>query len=684
MIKAFSRLLLLAAGLPAAAFFPAVAGAASPLAEARGAAALGDTGKALAIALKGLEAAPGDRELFLYAVELLPERPTPQAARVAAAAEAGLAAKDGHYAWYLGLCKAMRVSGKPSDALPNCKKAMESDPTAYPPYRELGLTYAAAGNPRKAAETLGQGVEISSSDYKAHYHLAGVMEARGDGARAAAAYARSLALAKKSSDPEAPRYRAMIKAGLKRAEALRRKPAARPAGKTGPAAAGKPASPQLAAACLEKFRAEFLKDSLGSALEQSDACVKLSPSDPELASERAPLMVRLGRYEDGVAEYERAAALYGKDNPMHAFCRIKAAETWLKLRENGKAMAQYRLALAASPKDLNALRGLAELQEASADRAAALRTYETILSVEPGNARAKARAEEIKASLLTDDQILAELKLRQAADEQKTALSPEDAKLFKTIKAAEIGGAVDYLKAKVPAARGMSVERRDGSSVKLLLTGAGYKAYVFHASKDAVKLFEERGVGLREVFQLRSLAGDPVFDASGKLTPEGEQVWRDGGETKKTWLLPGEPVQESAQAKAAKEQMAALAGTGFTEISEPEYLWLLKVTRCPEVTLQGAPVYAVKQLHDGIRPIYMLCYEEMGECKNMCNSRLSTYISKYRNNDVAEIESDYSTAFFGRGGVKKHRFCENGEIWLGDAGPLKGDNPCEPPKPSAR
>ncbi|MHB0995771.1 MAG: tetratricopeptide repeat protein [Elusimicrobiales bacterium] len=659
--------------------FAAPAAQESALDRARSAAALGDTARALAITLEGLDSSPGDRDLFLYAVEVLPERPSKEAGRLAAAAAARLEKKkDGHYAWYLGLCKAMRVSDKPVEAVANCKKALESDPTAYPVYRELGLTYAASGNPRKAAETLEQGVEISSSDFKAHYHLASVLEARGDGARASAAYSRSMALAKRSADPEAARYRAMIRAGLKRAGQKKPKPVRRQA------AAAKTATPQQAAACLEKFRAEFLKDNLGSALEQSEACVKFSPDSPELASERAPLMVRLGKYEEGVKEYERAAVLHGANNQMSAFCRVKAAETWLKLRDHGRALTQYRLALAANPQDLNALKGLAEVQESASDRSGALQTYEAILKADPGNQRAKTRSEELKTDLLTDAEILAELKLRQAADEQKTALSPEDSKLFRAIKAAELSGAVDYLKAKAPSARGMTAERRTPGGVKLLLTGAGYRAYVFHATNDAVKLFEDRGVGLREIFQLRDLSGNPVFDAAGKLTPEGEAVWRSGGETRKTWLLPGEPVQESPQAKAAKEQMAALAGRGFAEISEPEYLWLLKVTRCPEVTLQKSPVSAIKQLNDGTRPIYMLCYEETGECKNLCNSKLSLYIGKYRNNDVSDIENDYSTAFFGRGAVKKRRFCENGEVWLGDVGISKDKNPCEIPQPSPR
>lgn len=680
-MKANIRRALFAAALLAAMSGPAAAG--DHLVRARETAALGDPARALSIAMEGLKAAPADRELFLYAVEMLPETQTPHAGTLAAAAAARVEKKDDHYAWYLGLCKALRVSAKSQEALSNCKKALELEPTAYPVYRELGLTYAAAGNPRKAAETLEQGVEISSADYKAHYNLGRVLELRGDGARASQSYSRGLRLTSRAQTTDSRYYHALLKAGLKRAGGLKAKaqPKVKAPVKT---AARKAADPQQAAACLAKFREEFLKDNLGTALETSEGCVKLSPDSPELASERAPLMVRIGKYEEGEREYERAAVLYGPKNPMSAFCRVKAAETWLKLRNTEKALAQYRLALAASPQDLNALKGLAELQEARSDRAGALTTYEAVLKLDPGNARAGARRDELKTALLSDDQILAELHLRQAIDEQKAALLPEDAKLFKSIKAAELGGAVDYLKAKVPTARGMTVEKKTADGTRLLLTGAGYKAYVFHASKDAIKNFEGSGVGLREIFQLRDLSGAPVFDAAGKLTPEGETVWRSGSGTQKTWLLPHEPVQESPKAKEAREQIASLQGRGWQEISEPEYLWLLKVTRCPEIALQNAPVSAITQLDDGTRPRYMICYEETADCSNFCNNKLPSYIAAYRANTTSEIESDYSTGFFGRGAVKKRRFCENGEVWMGDVGIPKDKNPCAAPLPSPR
>lgn len=636
----------------------APAGAADELNRAREAAALGSEARAFDLAMEGLKASPKDRELFLFAVELLPENSPARAKQLSAAAGGALAKDKSDYAWYLGACKALRVLGKGPEALSNCKKALELDPTAYPVYRELGLTHAAAGNPRKAAETLAQGVEISSSSYQAHYHLARVLEKRGDLSRAGASYRRALALAKTDAGLEAGYYRARIKAGVKRTDLKKEKVR----GKLAEPAA--PQRKQLAAACLAKFREEFLKDNLGMALQQSDACLKFSPSDPGLAAERAPLMVRLGKYDEGVAEYERAAGLYGL-NPAAALLRIKAAETWQKLGRPEKALAQYRLAAAANPQDMNALKGLAAAQEARSDFSGAMGTYAEILKLEPGNARARARREELKASTLTSAQIMEELKLRQAFDEKKTALQPEDIKLFKAIKAAEIDGAVDYLRKKVPTARGVYISTATPEGTRLLLSGAGYGVYLSHTSRDAVKFFEAEGVGMREIFKLRTQAGAPIFDPSGKLTAEGEDFWRRSASGQKTWLLSYEPVPSSPQALQANKDVAEAEKSGYREISEPEYLWLLRATDCPEEVLQKNPIN-LKVINDGARVRYLLCYIDNTVCFNPLNAKLPGYIEAYRAGDDQISDAKTSTAFFGSGAVKKRRFCENGKVWDGE------------------
>lgn len=659
--------LLAAAALAAAALVPARA--AGELARAREAAALGSEARAFDLAMEGLKTAPADKDLFLYAVELLPESSLVRAKALSAEAASRLAKDTNDYTAYLAVCKTQRVMSKTPEALSNCKKALELEPTAYPVYRELGLTYAAAGNPRKATETLSQGVEISSGSFQAHYQLARALEKRGDHARAAASYQRALALVKKDPSSEGGYFRSLAKAGLKRAAAAR--PAApKPAPKQ-PKGAAKAAPLSTAdrigaAACLGKVREEYLKDNLGTALQQSDACLKLSPSDPDLAAERAPLLVRLGRYEDGVKEYERAAGLLSGDKAAAALLRVKAGETWLKLSRPAEAAAQFRLALASSPKDMNALKGLAAALEARSDPAGASGVYAEILKLEPGNARARARREELRAAALTDDQILEELRERGALDAAKKGLLPEDKKYFKALKAAELGGAADYLKLKLPAARGLTLKKEGPDGVRLLLTGAGYKAYVASASKDAVKFFETEKVGLREIFQLRDQAGAPLFDKGGRLTPEGEELWRKSAPGSKTWLMPYDPVPASPQAQAMKEAQEKVAGfvaQGWQEISEPEYLWLLNATNCPEDVMMAGQVN-MRMVAEGTLRHYLLCFSDQAVCATKENIVLPSYIVGYRENKQFVPGTSSHSGFFGSG-VKKKRYCENGKVWDG-------------------
>ncbi len=632
------------------------------LVRAREAAAAGSETIALELALEGFKADPADRELFLYAVELLPEKPSRYAPQLAEQANALIVRKGEDSAGYLGLCKAQRSSARTEEALSNCKKALELDPTFYPVYRELGLTWAAAGNTRKAEETLALGVEISSSSYKAFYNLARQQETLGGNSRAAASYSKGLALAGRYPGPDARRYKALLKAGLRRtANKAEKKARAKPAA---PAAPTAPARKEQAAACLAKFKELVSQGDTAAAAAQSEACLKLSPSDPGLAAGRAPLLVRLGKYEDGVKEYTRAAELYGPRKDMAAFCRVKAAETWIKLEKPAKAIEQYNLALAANPGDINALKGLASALEARGDVNSAITVYEKIIKLSPSDNKIRARRDELNASRLTNDEMLAELLLRQAIDARKTALLPEDILLFKAIKTAEISGAVDMLKAKARSSRGLVTEKKTATGTRLLLTGAGYKAYNFYATREAVKFFEKQGVGLREMFKLRSLTGAPLFNAAGRLTYEGEDAWRKSVAGEKNWLLSYEPVPQSPTALKAEKDVQEFTGHGYEEISEPEYLWLMRYTDCPEDVLLATPLN-MKTTTDGARMRYFMCFQERDPCMNMVNKTLPAAIGSYRNGNTDISDSKTSTSFFGSGGLQKKKVCVGGKVWTG-------------------
>lgn len=453
---------------------------------------------------------------------------------------------------------------------------------------------------------------------------------------------------------------AFINAGTKKLSPQKKARAGKPPAARPKSPAGvKAADPEK---CAQDFRLELAAANFEAAERSSAKCLKLSPFDPELRRDRAAVLIRLGRYEDAVTQYNRAAELYRK-RPMAAFCRVKMAETLIKLGRGADAEKAYKAALETSPSDLNALSGLAKAFETRGDLKSASGIYKKILSAEPSNALSRSRLSEIEAELTPPEQALAGLKERQAVDLKKVSAGAEDLKLFRDITAAERNGAVDCIKRKHPSLNGLVLERPGIKDPKLLLTGAGYRLYLFYLSQEAVAFFESKSLTFGDIFALRDNSGAPLFDKAGKLTAEGVAALRLAQSGRKSWLLTYEAVPSSPNALKANKEIEAARSRGYSEISEPQYLWLLRATDCPEDVLLADPLN-VKLINDGARARYLICYADASPCMNTLNRNLPSFIEAYRAGRT-EI-SDTSTSFFGTGGVKKRRLCENGKIWLGE------------------
>ncbi|MCX5786470.1 MAG: tetratricopeptide repeat protein [Elusimicrobia bacterium] len=657
---------------------------AAPLKRAKELQAAGPSDSALDTAIAALKKNPSDKDLYLHTLELLPETPVKAGPQQAGVTKQTMAFKiitfqvlekdKDYYGYYLGLCKIHRNGGETQAALSNCRKAMELDATPYPVYREFGLTWAKAGNKSKAEEMLSQGVELSSDNCKAYLSRAAVREQFGETKTALADYIKALALLKKNKSAGQGLDTAFINAKIKKLS--QPAPGRKIAGSQKPQAVSAPPSGQQvrtvrvsaadAEKCARTFRSELAAGNLEAAERSSGACLKLTPSDPELCKDRAGLLIRLGHYEDAVKEYNRAAELY-KNSPMAAFCLVKKAETLIKLGREADAEKAYVTALKTSPADLTALNGLAGIFETRGDLKSASGVYEKILSAEPGNARARSRLAEIEAGLTLPEQALAALKERQAVDLKKTSPAPEDLKLFKDITVAERNGAVDYLKMKNHALNGLVLEKQSGKGPKLFLTGAGYRLYLSYLSRDAVAFFEAQPMTLRDVFALRDNSGAPLFDKAGKLTAEGDAALRLAKSGKKSWLLIYEAVPASPQAEKTNKEIEAALKEGYREISEPEYLWLAKATTCPEETLTEEPTVIMKIIKMPTYRRYFLCsIPDTSLCSMKGTTKLAIYIENYRRGDTHIPEGETSTAFFGSGAIKQRHFCEKGKIWMGD------------------
>ncbi|HBB67486.1 MAG: hypothetical protein A2X28_05400 [Elusimicrobia bacterium GWA2_56_46] len=593
---------------------------------------LGRIDKALETCIAALEKDPADENIYAYALEILPEGRSKYHTPLLAITDKAAALKTGTYLYYLGRCKLARGAGQAAAALPNCKKARELDPTAWPVYRELGLTYSSLGDGDRAAETLTQGAELYPGSYKTYYCLAAEYEKQKNTADALTNYRKALELLSASEDSGRRAQTALLRNKIERLSAdARSKTAQKKPGATNPA----PRAPNPAP-----------KESFADRMKTAE------------------YLTRLGKYEDAAEEYRKAAELFGKTDPMAAFCHLKAGQIYFKLNKMNKAILYYGKALEANGNDLNAMLGLAAAYEAGGEPKKAEAMYARVLKAEPANAKARERLDEISFALLSDSQLLEELRGRGAPDDKKTVPSPEDVNLLKAIRLAERNGAVDYLRAKTSYTKGSIVEKQEPDHVRLILTLAGFKNYRNYLTRDAVNFFEKKNIPLRDIFTLRDLAGRPLFDKGGHLTQEGMRAYWNGGTGVKSWLMRYETVSNSPEDDKFNARIRELLKTGFMEISEPEYLWLIKATDCPEDVLQAPPCGIKMLTAPGLRK-YFLCHVETELCYTSAAMILSGLVERYRAGDTWIPETGGTTAFFGTGGGEKRRFCHNGRIWNG-------------------
>jgi tetratricopeptide (TPR) repeat protein len=641
------------------AFAPA-AGKSAELQEAKRYYNIGQTTKAIETCIAALNRDPADETLYGYVMEIVPEGPSKYSAPLRAITDKALALKADGYIYHLGLCKLYRGAGRLPEAISSCRKARSLTPTAWPVYRELGLTYSANGENARAMETLEQGAGLFPGYYKAHYYLAAEYELGKKHQDARKSYLLSLNLLKTENNAEAMRYSGLIQDRLKRLEAVARTRPQRPA--TPPPSTANPPK-NLFKTCMREAE-EIKKTSGPAAMEKKLAiCETLDQRSPEAKIDRAGFLILLGKYEEAVTEYQKAAGLLAGNGAMTSFCHLKTAQTYSKLNDAPKAVLYYKKTLEINKNDLNAMLGLAAAYETNRENKLAGDLYARVLTIEPANEKARARLDEIGISLLSDSQLLTELRERGTEDDGKIAPSPEDLRLLKTIRLAERNNAVEYLRSKTTYIKGLVTEKPGQDPVKLILTLAGFKSYLGHLTRDAVSFFEKKNITLRDIFLLRDVNGNPLFESDGRLTLEGMQAYWQARNGAKTWLMPYE-ISRSPDDEKLGAEAKQLIKAGFREISEPEYLWLMKATECPEDVLKNPPC-GIKLLKSSRIAKYFLCYSPPPVCTQEA-ATLSTYIERYRSGKTSVSELDRSTAFFGTGGVEKKRFCHDGKIWGGE------------------
>ena len=638
----------------------AMASAADELRKAKYEERNSSASSAFETAMEGLRKFPQDKNLFLYALELADEATQSQLSFLENKARDMTNRSPREYAWHLGVCSLKRRQSQPDDALQSCLKAVQYGKNELSVNLETAKTYLAMGVYDRAEEFASSARAISPSDFDALYTAAMVFEAQNLYAKAKNTYKAALYAAENDISSRSDDNKARASNAIKRVSLSQKKQQSR--------AAAKKARENLGAAaeeCTKKFNELADKEDFTAAAQAGKDCMKKNKRNFALSARLADVLVNAGEYEEALVEYERAQKLAGEDHVAYAKLCIKEAETLIRLEDRTEAEKRYRMAAASAPFDDNILLSVADYFYGQSAFKDALHYYSLLLQISPKNKTAMEKAEGIRLDMMSDEEVIEELKQRGALPERTSQITEADLRLHRNIHAAESAGAVDAVRLKFPERKNQFLYEDNQNGIKIKLTKAGYDAYARLISLEAVKFFEKRKINLRETFKLRDSSGSPMFEKNGFLTPEGFNAYMEAKKTGKvTWIFSYQPIPGSKKQIQSSREIVQLSKKGYREISEPEYLWLLKATNCPPDVMAG-PEIKLKEVNDGAVNHYLICYQGMPSlCATTYNEGLPGMIESYRNGD-REIVTGKSTAFFGTGGVQRHQLCENGRIYTG-------------------
>ena len=644
------------------------AGAADELQKAKFEERTHSRAAAFETAMNGLKKFPNDRNLFIYALDLSAEASQAQLVSLEKTAISMAEKFPKDYIWNLGACRVRRLNGKTDEALQNCLRSLQYGRGEFQPNLEISKVYLAMSIFDRAEEFIASALEINPADFDALYTRGEIYERQELYVKAKKAYASALSFAGEDISAIADANATKASAAIRRVNSMQKKQKSRLS-----ALKYKENKGVAAASCIKKFEEEAAKEDFTAAAETGKNCRRKDPRNLDLASKLADVLVNAGEYEEAVDEYERAQKLTGEEHARHAALCIKEAETLIRLEDRAGAENKYRMAAAAAPFDTGILTTVADYFLKQTKYKEAFHYFSLILQIDPNNKYALANAEKLNLDMMSDEDILAEMKKRGAISQRATInmLTEKDLRLHRNMRTAEAGGAVEVVRGKFPGRHGLYYEEND-NGLKFRLTLEGYNAYARAVSRDAIRYFESKGISLREIFRLRDSSGDSLFDKNGQITPEGINAWTEAATTGKiTWIFSYQPVPGSKKQVKASRELAKLAQRGYREISEPEYLWLLKATNCPAYVLSSPPVN-LTEINDGAINHYMLCYDM--PCTTNENKVLPSYIERYRNGDTS-ISTGRATGFFGSGATRQYRFCEDGKLWTGgvdEAPPVPG------------
>ena len=551
---------------------------------------------------------------------------------------------------YLCLCRINRINSKIDLAVNACSKAKIKNPFSPYPHIEFAHIYTTKNKTDIALTEVEFALSIDSHNFHANL-LAGELSESKNLHKSLKYYTNALDILKNSNQPYVIGKKTYIESKIKTLKQKIEKKR-------------KEDEEAKYLNCIKEYKSE---DDPQSSVKIIETCLSMRQKhNPMLYIDYIKALYRAERYDEVIGnKYLKLIPEKNMDE-----INIILADSYYKKGKFDESVKYYKKALSEKPDDIHLLLKYAEALEKNKDKITALEVYQRINSIK-SSPSIEEKIDDLKIEVMSESEILEDLKLRGFVEKDKVVLLPPDRKVFLSVKLVERKGGIKYLRERYPGYSNLIWENPSNPQ-DVRITATGYFLYLRHISQIFIRAIEKEAQDPREIFKVRDRNGFDIFDKNGRLTYEGLKCYYDYEKhKKKNWYFQNEILPLTKQKNSYLDEKKAddfakkkkeLEKIGYEEISETEYLWLTRATNCPEDVLLSPPC-DIKKLDSGNGFRYFLCMKS-----DMCNhiqKILSTYIASYRsgNTDIADTQA--ASNFFGRPGSPKRRFCENGRIWDG-------------------
>lgn len=410
--------------------------------------------------------------------------------------------------------------------------------------------------------------------------------------------------------------------------------------------------------CLAKSKELFNDKDYPSAEAKLKECLRFAPSDTDALISLAGVQMILGEFANAEKSFKTALKYDSpKLAPYKGYIFSLLGDIAIRNVNLVAATEYYKSALSVHPANINAIVGLGICTEKEGRIQDAAALYKKALAVDFTNIVARERLIALEPDVLSEGEMLTALKERNIIDTSSAVYSQEDVAVLRKMLAAERDSAIEYLSGKyggrIPP--GFIVERDSGKIyVRKMLTLTGYNEVVAQLSADAKQFFMAKNIQPSVIFKLRDAQGNAIFDEKGHLNDSGLNAYTKALLGQKSYFLPNEtlPNVQSETDALAKKYIAQ----GYSEITMPEYEYLLTKSRCSEQTLVRELRAKIIKVNENKKRVFLVSDPKQTEPFIVPFQMVAAYRVSYHESKKNGGQPVYSSSF-GLGGNKEIKLC---------------------------